>query len=188
MFMVLGTPHCHFSSAGDSISTSSYIESTTTTPIPKPLTRIPSSNHRTSLYLRYTWYCLWHHPQRPCLVYQRLRISRCRKADPPNSETKFLIGSISKTFLSTAISLAVHDGRIDLNNPLSLYLPAFSPRGDPRVRDATVRRILNHTSDLGNPQILINGPRNTALQSKATCVPFANQIPTTDKKGERFGR
>ncbi|KAH6699856.1 beta-lactamase/transpeptidase-like protein [Leptodontidium sp. MPI-SDFR-AT-0119] len=107
----------------------------------------------------------------------------------PNRDTKFLIGSISKTFLSAAVGLAVRDDRIKLDAPLSQYLPTFSPRnGDPQVRDATIRQVLSHTSGLGNPQIFINGPRDTALQGEAGFVNFANQIPTTNKKGRRFGR
>ncbi|KAK0124142.1 hypothetical protein ONS95_009125 [Cadophora gregata] len=108
----------------------------------------------------------------------------------PNKDTKFLIGSISKTFLSAAVGLAVRDGRINLDAPLSKYLPTFNPKSgsDPRVRDATIRQVLSHTSGLGNPQILINGPRDSALQGEADFVTFTNQIPTSNKKGDRFGR
>ncbi|PVH74984.1 beta-lactamase/transpeptidase-like protein [Cadophora sp. DSE1049] len=119
---------------------------------------------------------------------------------PPDSSTKFLIGSISKTFLSAVLNIGVAEGKIELEEPLSKYLPEFNPSPNPkidkgtdtspdlRVASATIRQLLSHTSGLGNPQILINGPRDSALVNEDHCVALANCIPTSNKTGERWGK
>jgi len=45
----------------------------------------------------------------------------------PNVDTIFMIGSVSKTFLSAAIGVAVQDGKMDMDKSLSLYLPDLNP-------------------------------------------------------------
>jgi CubicO group peptidase (beta-lactamase class C family) len=59
------------------------------------------------------------------------------------------VASVSKLFTSAAIMRLVEEGRIDLDAPVSAYLPAFSPRGgDWSVSDVTVRGLLTHHSGL----------------------------------------
>lgn len=65
-------------------------------------------------------------------------------AEPPSGSEHFRIGSITKTFVATAILQLVDEGRIDLDAPIETYLPATVPDG----ADITVRQILNHTSGL----------------------------------------
>lgn len=64
-------------------------------------------------------------------------------AEPLGTE-HFRIGSITKTFVSTAILQLVDDGRIDLDASIETYLPGVVPNG----ANITVRQILNHTSGL----------------------------------------
>lgn len=63
---------------------------------------------------------------------------------PLTGDERFRIGSITKTFVATAILQLVDEGRIDLDAPVERYLPGVVPGGDA----VTVRQVLNHTSGL----------------------------------------
>lgn len=63
---------------------------------------------------------------------------------PITHDTSFRIGSISKPFTAVAILQLVDTGRIDLDQPISVYLPDLPENlGRP-----TVRQLLSHTSGL----------------------------------------
>ena len=57
-------------------------------------------------------------------------------------QTRFQLASLSKVFTATAVMQLVEKGRIQLNDPLVKYLPAFP------YPDITIRQILSHTSGL----------------------------------------
>jgi CubicO group peptidase (beta-lactamase class C family) len=58
-------------------------------------------------------------------------------------QTKFRIGSITKQFTAAAILKLQQDGKLNLNDKLSKYLPDF-PRGD----EVTLHHLLTHTSGI----------------------------------------
>lgn len=62
---------------------------------------------------------------------------------PFNSLTKFRIGSVSKQFTASAILKLNEEGKIELTDKLSTYLPDF-PRGD----EVTIHQLLTHTSGI----------------------------------------
>ena len=64
---------------------------------------------------------------------------------PVRKDTQFNIGSISKIFTAAAILLLVDKGRVELDKPVTEYLPDFTTQ-DERYKDITVRMLLNHTS------------------------------------------
>jgi CubicO group peptidase (beta-lactamase class C family) len=66
---------------------------------------------------------------------------------PVDTETLFNIGSVSKTFCAVAVMLLVDDGVVELDAPVTRYLPEFVME-DPRHGDITVRMLLDHTSGL----------------------------------------
>ncbi len=66
---------------------------------------------------------------------------------PVRKNTQFNIGSISKIFTAAAILLLADDGKVELNKPVTEYLPDFTTQ-DERYKDITVRMLLNHTSGL----------------------------------------
>lgn len=68
-----------------------------------------------------------------------------------STDTPFLLGSVSKSFTALCIMQLVEQGKIDLNERISRYLPN-STDGD-RI---TVLQLLNHTSGLGEHQNLGN--------------------------------
>lgn len=77
----------------------------------------------------------------------------------PTLENQFLIGSISKQFTATIILNLVDKGLIELNKPISAYLPELIDDWTQRV---TVKHLLNHTSgiiDTGKPLAFTPGTK-----------------------------
>jgi D-alanyl-D-alanine carboxypeptidase len=63
---------------------------------------------------------------------------------PLTGREQFEIGSNTKTFMATLALQLVDRGQLDLDAPVSAYLPGVVPNG----RNITVRMLLNHTSGL----------------------------------------
>lgn len=61
---------------------------------------------------------------------------------PATADTVYRIGSITKEFTAAAILLLVDDGKINLDDPLTRFLPEYPPPG----REITIRHLLQHTS------------------------------------------
>ena len=62
-------------------------------------------------------------------------------------DTLYGIGSVSKVYTAAAVMQLVEDGKIDLDQPVTTYLPEFRMK-DERYREITVRMLLNHSSGL----------------------------------------
>jgi len=69
------------------------------------------------------------------------------KSIPVDKKTLFNMGSISKVFCAAAIMNLVDEGKVELDAPITKYLPEFK-MADPRYKDITVRMLLNHSSDV----------------------------------------
>ena len=63
---------------------------------------------------------------------------------PMGPQDRYRIGSLTKTYVSTAVLQLVAKHRVDLAAPVSRYLPGLMG-GAPRI---TIRQLLNHTSGL----------------------------------------
>jgi CubicO group peptidase (beta-lactamase class C family) len=66
---------------------------------------------------------------------------------PNTPQTKFFIGSITKQFTATAILILEERGLVDLNRPVSTYLPDFK---HPYADKITIHHLLTHSSGLPN--------------------------------------
>lgn len=64
-----------------------------------------------------------------------------------DTNTQFNIGSVSKMFVTMAVLRLCQDGKLDLDQPVTRYLPEFTMK-DERYSQITVRMLLNHTSEL----------------------------------------
>lgn len=62
-----------------------------------------------------------------------------------NSETKYRIGSISKTFTAVIIMQLIDENKLKLNTPLNKYYPTI-----PNAKDITVEQLLRHRSGVFN--------------------------------------
>ena len=69
------------------------------------------------------------------------------RSTPPDTETQFNAGSISKVFTAVAMLRLRDQGRIDLDKPVVHYLPHFR-MNDKRYRRDPIRTLLDHTAGL----------------------------------------
>jgi CubicO group peptidase (beta-lactamase class C family) len=70
---------------------------------------------------------------------------------PNTTDTKFMIGSISKPITAFLVLLQVQKGLIQIDKMLADYLPEF--KGKP-AENVTIKQLLNHTSGLPNYDII----------------------------------
>ncbi|MFC2166129.1 serine hydrolase domain-containing protein, partial [Acidobacteriota bacterium] len=70
---------------------------------------------------------------------------------PITATTLFHMASISKPFVATAVMQLVEQGKIDLEAPVTKYLPYFK-LDDERYKDITIQQMLSHVS--GMPDVL----------------------------------
>jgi CubicO group peptidase (beta-lactamase class C family) len=71
------------------------------------------------------------------------------KKTPVTPETIFSMQSMSKTFTATAVLFAVQDGLLDLDTPITTYLPEFTVNSrfeEHPERKITLRHLLSHTA------------------------------------------
>ncbi len=73
-------------------------------------------------------------------------------ADPEDgiaatAATVYRVGSVSKLFTDVAIMQLVERGELELDSPVTAYLPAFSPR-NPYAEAITLRQLMSHRSGL----------------------------------------
>ncbi|HWZ35547.1 MAG TPA: serine hydrolase domain-containing protein [Mucilaginibacter sp.] len=69
------------------------------------------------------------------------------KGDMPNMGTLYEIGSITKTFTATLLAWYVNEGKLNLNDPITKYLPD-SVAANPALKDINLVNLSNHTSGL----------------------------------------
>ncbi len=69
------------------------------------------------------------------------------EAVPEQAQTMYGIGSVSKVFTAAAAMKLVEEGMLDLDEPLTTYIPDFT-MADPRYREITPRMLLNHSAGL----------------------------------------
>jgi CubicO group peptidase (beta-lactamase class C family) len=82
------------------------------------------------------------------LVYSRgFGVMKLGEPNPVTPETLFHMASITKPFVATAIMQLVEQGKVDLDAPVTKYLPYFRLK-DPWYKSITVRHMLTHTSGM----------------------------------------
>ncbi len=91
---------------------------------------------------------------------------------PNQPDNKFLIGSITKQFTATAIMQLQEQGKLDVNNPISAYLPDY-PK--PMADQVTLKHLLTHTS--GIPSYTDNG---TVMASRTVDMSLDSLMATFD--------
>lgn len=69
-----------------------------------------------------------------------------REQRPITSDSLFNVASLRKPFEATLLALAVQQGKMALDDPISTYLPALTDGGD--IRRVTVGQLATHTSGL----------------------------------------
>jgi CubicO group peptidase (beta-lactamase class C family) len=64
---------------------------------------------------------------------------------PVTADTLFQIGSITKTYLATAVMRLVETGQLDLDQPVRTYLPDLKLADETAADQVTMRHLLTHT-------------------------------------------
>lgn len=70
---------------------------------------------------------------------------------PNTTDTKFMIGSISKPLTAMLVLIQVQKGLIGLDKTISDYIPEFSKKNGSRI---TIRQLLSHSSGMPNYDII----------------------------------
>lgn len=70
---------------------------------------------------------------------------------PNRTDTKFMIGSVSKPLTATLMMIQVQKGLVSLKKTISDYLPEFKDKPAARV---TIKQLLSHTSGMANYDII----------------------------------
>lgn len=99
------------------------------------------------------------------------------------ADTPFLLGSTTKSFTAMAVRLLAHQGRVDLDAPVTVYLPEFRMAGPFDSGRITVRHLLNQSS--GIPHRTARGfgqPDRTVAEVLAG---LASEVPAA-APGARF--
>jgi CubicO group peptidase (beta-lactamase class C family) len=65
---------------------------------------------------------------------------------PVTSETLFQIGSITKTYTTTALLRLVEQGKLSLDDRVRKFIPNFTVKDEFASENATVRHLLDHTA------------------------------------------
>src|SRR5438105_4557437 len=68
------------------------------------------------------------------------------KKVPATAETVYRVGSVSKLFTDVAVMQLVEEGQLDLDAPLSKYVPEFRPQDKPEYKPITLRMLMAHRS------------------------------------------
>ncbi|MEO5890523.1 MAG: serine hydrolase [Ferruginibacter sp.] len=72
---------------------------------------------------------------------------------PNRTDTKFMIGSVSKPLTAALVLIQVQKGLLRLDKKIEDYLPEFKSKPAALV---TIRQLLNHTSGIANYEIINN--------------------------------
>jgi serine-type D-Ala-D-Ala carboxypeptidase/endopeptidase len=88
-------------------------------------------------------------------------------SNPPDGGTIFEIGSITKVFTGDVLAIMENDGRVNLTDPISRYLPADVASPSKDGREITLLNLATHTSGL--PRL----PENLDLTTNQD-NPYAN--------------
>ena len=99
---------------------------------------------------------------------------------PVEADTIFAIGSSTKAFTATVIGMLQDDGVLDLDDPVTKYLPAFDLpiQGPDKAGDSTVvlRDLLSHRTGFTRMSMLWGGgsvPRSKVLETAVKAEPWA---------------
>ncbi len=80
------------------------------------------------------------------------------ETDLIDSDTRFRIGSITKMLTTAAVMQQVEEGRVDLDDPVTMWIPEFTLSGQWTAESITVRHLLTHSSAIPDTYEDFPGP------------------------------
>jgi uncharacterized protein YbbC (DUF1343 family)/CubicO group peptidase (beta-lactamase class C family) len=108
------------------------------------------------------------------------------EAEPMTEDTIFDMASLSKCLsTATAIMQLYEQGKLNFDDPIEKYFPAFNPTHDPQRAQVTIRMLLTHTSG-ERPDIDLKDAWGLAAPDKAEGIHRALTTPLQSTPGEVF--
>ncbi|WP_083653824.1 serine hydrolase domain-containing protein [Deinococcus marmoris] len=104
------------------------------------------------------------------------------KGTPVTPNTQFPIGSVTKSFTALDMMVLVNEGLVNLDAPVTTYIPEFKLSSPASTRTVTVRNLLTHTTGLTRTDASTFNPKITVKDIIAT----AATTPLVGKPGEKF--
>ena len=103
---------------------------------------------------------------------------------PMTTDTLFWIASMTKPITGTAILMLQDEGKLNVADPVSKYLPEFANLKTPSGKPAnlTITQILTHTSGLGEA----SGPDEKKAKTLADLVPLWLAAPMQYEPGAKW--
>ncbi|RSL61405.1 hypothetical protein CEP53_005110 [Fusarium sp. AF-6] len=99
------------------------------------------------------------------------------KQIPCDSNTTFVLGSLTKAFTSTLLAQLVQDGRLNWTDPLSQILPEFQRDLQDLSSYTTVGDLLCHHTGLSAFDSLWLGSDNVPLLNQSDAIKILNYVP-----------
>ena len=99
-------------------------------------------------------------------------LAHCEAGKPVTPETLFQIGSISKSFTSIVLLQLQEQGLLDINDPVTKYLPWFEIQSE--YKPITLRHLMSHTAGIitGSDATMFAATESWSLRdNKATAPP-----------------
>jgi CubicO group peptidase (beta-lactamase class C family) len=107
-------------------------------------------------------------------------------AEPMTEDTIFDLASLTKSVATAPAVLQMYEqGRLQLDDPVQMYLPGFNPDDDPRRARVTLRMLLTHTSGIAG-DLSLDGPWGLDRADKAEGLHRALGAWVVFEPGERF--
>jgi CubicO group peptidase (beta-lactamase class C family) len=103
---------------------------------------------------------------------------------PMTPDTLFWIASMTKPITGTAILMLQDEGKLNVADPVSKYLPEFDSLKTPsgKLANLTITQILTHTSGLAEA----GGPDAQKAKTLGDLVPLWLCVPTRYEPGDRW--
>lgn len=91
-----------------------------------------------------------------------------------STDTKFMLGSVTKVFTTTALMQLQEKGKLNINQPLKKYLPTFNIRSRfGNINQVTLKNILTHHSGL--PSDFLRGFMGSKVEDFTSILAYVNQ-------------
>lgn len=105
-------------------------------------------------------------------------------ASPPDAQTLFEIGSVTKVFTAIVLARLVEDGLLKLEDPIGLHLPPGF--GSPKVQEIILKDLATHTSGLPRMPQNFNDAKKRPLNPYAfyTTQHLFESLATVELKSE----
>lgn len=100
---------------------------------------------------------------------------------PPDSKTLYPLNSLSKVFVTQIFCMLVDERKVSWTDSIEKHLPAFKPKDDARVAQATFDELFRCSAGLDNPVVPWLGPYGKVLIGADGFIDLLNDSPTRRK-------